>query len=263
MRIAVTIFACVSLAACSLLGQSPTAMSCPQQSSPGSFCEVRETTLPALASLNVDSRANGAISIRGGGRTEILVRAMVRARGNTDSEAKNLAGHVAVDTSAGRVRAEGPAAGNWSVSYEILVPSRTNLLLNAKNGGVSVTGVESSIEFHAVNGGISLRNVGGFVHGETVNGGVSVSLSDKKWSGQGMDASTTNGGVKMNVPEDLCAELDLGTVNGGINMKLPNAPRASGGKLRATLGAGGPQIRIRTQNGGVTVSAPEAVQRRS
>jgi DUF4097 and DUF4098 domain-containing protein YvlB len=241
-----------------LLAQTPT-MSCKDQNQGGNrgfaFCEVRETTLASLATLNVDGRQNGGISIKGANRADILVRAMVQARGDTDAEAKTTGAQVIVHTSAGTVQADGPAQKNWSVSYEIFVPQKTNLSLKANNGGLAVAGVESSIEFHSVNGGISLKNVGGNVHGDTVNGGVSVTLADARWNGQGLDVSTQNGGVSLKVPDQFSAILDVATVNGGMNVKLPNAQvKRAEHTMNVTLGSGGPLLRIRTQNGGVSVS---------
>jgi DUF4097 and DUF4098 domain-containing protein YvlB len=241
------------LVGCGLFAQTPT-MSCRERNRANSFCEVRETTVASMANLNVDGRSNGGITIKGANRSDILVRAMVQTHAATDAEAKAQAAQILVNTSAGNIQASGPTAGNWSVSYEIFVPSKTNLSLKARNGGVSISGVESTIEFHSVNGGINLKDVGGYVHGETVNGGVSVSVSGEKWSGQGLDVSTTNGGVSMKVPEKFSATLDLGTVNGGVAVNLPSAPRAVNGKLNGTVGSGGPQIRIRTHNGGVSLS---------
>ena len=259
-----TIFAALtalSLTACGLLAQSPT-MSCKDQNggSGFSFCEVRETTVSALSTLNVDGRQNGGISIKGANRSDILVRSMVQAHGISDGDARNTGAQVIVHTSAGTVQADGPAQKNWSVSYEIFVPVNTNLSLKANNGGVAISGVESSMEFHSVNGGISLKDVGGNVHSDTVNGGVSVNLASARWNGQGLDVTTKNGGVSMKVPEQFSAQLDVATVNGGMSVKLPNARQAQRGdhKLNLTLGSGGPLIRIRTQNGGVSVSSSSA-----
>lgn len=261
MKITAATLAALSLTACGLLAQSPT-MSCKDQNGGKeyAFCEVRETTISALSTLNVDGRQNGGVSIKGANRADILVRAMVQTHGNSEAEAKNTGAQVIVHTSAGTVQADGPAEKNWSVSYEIFVPAATNLNLKANNGGVAIAGVESTVEFHSVNGGISLKNVGGNVHGDTVNGGVSVTLATNRWTGQGLDVSTKNGGVSIKVPEQFSAQLDVATVNGGMSVKLPNAQQAQRGdhKLNLTLGSGGPLIRIRTQNGGVSVTGNSA-----
>jgi DUF4097 and DUF4098 domain-containing protein YvlB len=263
MKIAASV-AALSITALSiangLRAQSPT-MSCKDQGSRSepSFCEIRENTISALSTLTVNGQQNGGISVKGANRPDILVRAMVQSQGNSDAEARTLGAQVIVHTSGGSVQADGPAQKGWSVSYEIFVPAGTNLSLSTHNGGVAISGVESSIEFHAVNGGISLKNVGGNVHGDTVNGGVSVNLAGVRWNGQGLDVSTKNGGVSLKVPDQFSALLDLATVNGGMSVKMPNAQvRRGEHNMSLTLGSGGPLIRVHTQNGGVSVSTTSA-----
>jgi hypothetical protein len=249
MRTFVLAFASLSLASCGLLAQTPT-MSCKDQGSRNqpTFCEIREVTIPSIAALIVDGRSNGGISVKGANRSDILVRSMVVARDASE------ASQVIVHTNGGAM-ADGPAQKDWSVSYEIFVPTGTSLSLSTNNGGVSIAGVESTIEFHAVNGGISLKNVGGTIRGNTVNGGISISLAGDRWTGQGIDVSTQNGGVSLKVPERFSALLDLATVNGGMSVRLPQAQGRADRKMTLTLGAGGPLSRLRTQNGGVSVSA--------
>lgn len=249
--------ASLALAACGLLAQSPS-MSCKDQGS--GFCEIREVPIPATSTLTVDGRENGGISIKGANRPDILVRAMVQARGDSGSEGKTTAAQVILHTSGGSISADGPAGKGWSVTYEIFVPAATNLNLSTHNGGVAVSAVGSTIEIHAINGGISLQNVGGNVHGETVNGGISATLAGDKWNGQGMDVSTKNGGISLKVPERFSALLDVATVNGGMSVRLPETQMRGGEhRMNVTLGSGGPLIRAHTQNGGVSISTRATV----
>ena len=73
------------------------------------------------------------------------------------------------------------------------------------NGGVSIHDVTGNLEFKTVNGGVSLHHVGGYAHGRTTNGGVSIELGGDRWDGQGLDVTTTNGGVSLRVPQLLRA----------------------------------------------------------
>jgi hypothetical protein len=246
------------LIACALMAQSPS-MTCRDEGGNGGprFCEIRETTVPATGLLTVDGNLNGGIAVKGADRSDILVRAMVQAHGESDADARAAGAQVIVHTSGGAVLADGPVGRPWSVQYEIFVPVQTDLRLTTQNGGVAVAGVRSSIEFHALNGGVSIKDAGGNVRGETVNGGISVRISDPQWTGQGLDVSTTNGGVSLQIPEKFSALLDLATVNGGMTVRLPNAPDAGRTRrLNATVGSGGPPIRIHTQNGGISVGPP-------
>jgi hypothetical protein len=223
------------------------------------FCEVRESTMPAGA-LNVDAGQNGGISIEGWDRNEIRVRAVVQASAREASEARALAGQVQVQAGGGRVYATGPDNNRnrewWSVSYRINVPRKNDLDLRASNGGITIVGVSGNMRFDTTNGGVKLEDIGGRVNGETRNGGLNVTLSGSRWDGEGLDVETSNGGVTVSIPEGYNAEFETRTVNGGLRIDFPITVQGelTGRRgLSTTLGAGGPLIRARTTNGGVTV----------
>jgi hypothetical protein len=222
------------------------------------FCEVRESTMPA-GPLNVDAGQNGGISIEGWDGSDIRVRAVVQASAQTASEARALAGQVQVQSGGGRVYATGPENGRrewWSVSYRISVPRKNDLDLRASNGGITIIGVSGNMRFDTTNGGVRLQDVGGRVNGETRNGGLNVSLSGNRWDGEGLDVETSNGGVTVSIPDGYNAELETRTVNGGLRIDFPitvQGELTSRRGINTTLGSGGPLIRARTTNGGVTI----------
>lgn len=222
------------------------------------FCEVRESTMPA-GPLNVDAGNNGGISIEGWDRNEIRVRAVVQASAPSASEARALAGQVQVQAGGGRVYATGPDSTRrewWSVSYKINVPSKNDLDLRASNGGITILGVSGNMRFDTTNGGVKLQDVGGRVNGATRNGGLNVTLSGNRWEGEGLDVETSNGGVTVTIPDGYNAELETRTVNGGLRIDFPitvQGELTSRRGLSTTLGSGGPLIRARTTNGGVTI----------
>jgi hypothetical protein len=222
------------------------------------FCEVRNLTLAAGRSLAVDGRDNGGITVHGWDGMETKVTVMVQAQAASEAEAAVIARAVTITGSGGQLRADGPDTRgrreSWSVSYEIWTPRHTDLSLTAKNGGLSVDGVDSKMELETVNGGLSLVDVAGDVHGTTSNGGVTAELSGDRWRGAGLDVRTSNGGVRLYVPANYSAQLETGTVNGGMNIDFPIAAQGSiGRRLSTTLGSGGPLVRVTTTNGGVSV----------
>lgn len=221
-------------------------------------CEVREQRLPAGA-LTVDAGPNGGIRVEAWDGSDILVRAVVQARGDSDAEARQRAAAVVVEATGNRVSARGPSSdGNrwWSVSYRVSVPRQTDLQLNARNGGITIVGVAGAITFDTTNGGVRLADIGGRVNGRTRNGGVNVALGGSGWEGEGLDVETSNGGVTLAIPESYNAQLETRTVNGGFRFDYPLTltgeltPRRG---VTTTLGAGGAPIRARTTNGGVRI----------
>ena len=223
-------------------------------------CEVRRHTLsPGAGTLSVDASPNGGIEVRGGPRGDVLVEAKVVATAETEARAREIAAGVKIDAYSDKISAEGPGGlgrrENWYVSYRLAVPSQTSLALRSSNGGISVSDVEGRIEFRTVNGGVKLSGLAGEVTGRTSNGGVEVDLNGATWVGAGLDVETSNGGVRVRIPEQYSARLEAGTVNGGFEIDFPLTVHGRiDREISANIGAGGPLIRIRTSNGGVKVT---------
>jgi hypothetical protein len=241
-----------------------------------SASQLREMTIPAGGTLTVDGRQNGGIMVRGENRSDILVRACIQAWGKTDQDAKALGERVTVNTS-GTIRADGPSENEngwnnngWSVSYQILVPRNTNVNLSARNGGITITGIDGSAQFETMNGGVFLSDDAGTFTGRTTNGGVFVKLSGQSWRGGGLDVTTTNGGVNIEMPQNYAAHVETGTVNGGFSSDIAALQpprddnrynswgyRSRRTKISADLNGGGAPIKVVTTNGGVRIGTPE------
>jgi len=220
-------------------------------------CEVRELTVPATGTLALDAGQNGSIEVTGEARRDVQVRATVHAWASDDAEAERIASAVNV-RSDGVLRAEGPdqrGRSGWSVSYEVVAPREIDLSLETNNGSIGVTDVRGDLTLEATNGGIRLDGVAGNVRGRTTNGGVDAELTGKTWEGTGLDLKTTNGGVRLRVPEDYSAVLETGTVHGGIDIDFPVTMQGRiGREFSTTLGDGGPVVRAETTNGGVRIT---------
>jgi hypothetical protein len=223
------------------------------------YCEVRELSLPSEGVFRVDARPNGGVSVRGVDRGEAKLWAKVMATAETEAEARSLAGEVRIET-AGTIHAVGPQRTGrdrgWWISYRLDVPRRSDLKLEADNGGLSVEDVVGSVELQTVNGGLHLEGVGGRVHGGTENGGIHVDLTGAEWDGEGLDLRTTNGGLHLTIPSGYNARLEAGTVNGGVHSELPVTGRGEsrrGGRIEADLGRGGRLLHVETTNGGLHV----------
>ena len=272
LRFALLAFAIAGFTAAAIQAQKSNkgSMQCRDNNGDGrlsSHCEIKEQTLPASGAITVDGKTNGGIAIKGWDRHEILVRAKIETRAPTQAEADQLAQQVRIETAALNIHAEGPESRNdyqWSVSYEIFVPSRSDLALTAHNGGISIADVNGRIQFQTTNGGVSLSRVGGAVTGNTTNGGVHVELAGTRWEGETLDVRTTNGGVNLVMPDNYSAHLETGTTNGNVKSDFPlNVPLTERGRMpkeiSVDIGSGGPTIRAVTTNGGVNLSRASAM----
>ena len=224
----------------------------------GWFCEVRELTMSAdMDPIRVDAGPNGGIRVNGWERNEIRVRARVSAHARDDEAAQDLARQVEVVTGGSRIQSDGPDTDrreSWSVSFELFVPTSSNLDLDTRNGGVAIDGVAGRLRFNTTNGGIRLEDVAGDVNGSTRNGGLDIRLTGSEWQGTGLDVRTTNGGIELSMPHGYNARLETGTVNGGMSIDFPVTVQGRiGRELSTDIGRGGKMIRVKTTNGGVTI----------
>jgi hypothetical protein len=234
------------------------------------FCEVREETIPNSNTVYLDARGNGGVAVRGWDRSETRVRARITVYDDSREAAERLAKEIHITTTGGRIRADGPDRDRdrrrrnrwdddrwWNVAYELQVPRKADLTVDATNGGINVVDVLGRIDAHTVNGGIQLSDVGGDIRGETVNGGLHVELGGEKWDGPGLDLKTVNGGVTLRVPPNFSGELDARTSNGGIAVDFPITVSGlinNRRQITGTLGSGGPRLRLSAVNGGITIA---------
>jgi hypothetical protein len=234
------------------------------------FCEVREETLRNQSTIDLDARGNGGVAIRGWDRSDVQVRARVTVWDDSRDAAEQVAKQIQIATTGGRIRADGPRDRRdrrrsrdwdddryWSVTYELQVPRKADVRVDATNGGIIVEEVRGRIDAHTVNGGIVLGDVNGDIRGETVNGGLRVELANEKWDGPGLDLQTVNGGVSLAVPSGFSGELDATTANGGISVDFPitiSGMINSRRQIRGTLGSGGARIRLSAVNGGISIT---------
>lgn len=220
-------------------------------------CNSIDQTVVARGKLLVDSRMNGGIIVIGENRRDIQLHAVIQTHARSQSRADAMVEEVRIRTEEGRISADGPDTGRnewWSVNFELHVPMNTDLDLTARNGGIAVAEVTGLLRMETENGGIHLDRVNGDVVAETTNGGIDVGLDGDHWEGKGLDATTTNGGVHVRVPDGYSAHLETSTVNGGMEIDFPVTVQGRiGRRISADLGKGGPTIRVTTTNGGVTV----------
>jgi DUF4097 and DUF4098 domain-containing protein YvlB len=219
-------------------------------------CEMREQSYPSIGRLNVDAGHNGAVSVKGAFRGDVLVRARVETNANNEAAAASMASQVSIDGSGGQVHANGPQTGenaSWSVSYEIFVPQTSDLTLKTHNGAVSISDVRGALRFDVNNGAVRLKRVAGDVGGTTVNGAIQADLAGGTWDGRQLEITTHNGAVSVTMPSYYSAHIKTETGNGRIQSDFP---MTVSGDLRPqnldfNLGSGGPLIHVTTGNGAI------------
>jgi flagellar basal body rod protein FlgF len=226
----------------------------------GHACEVRDVPVRLSGrALEIDGRQNGSIHVQAWDGEGVKVTARLQANAESDADAQALLKDIRITSDGRRISADAPSArgyrSGWSTSYVVMVPRRFDLELDANNGSLSVDGVSGKLDLSTTNGSVTLNDVGGDVHARTQNGSLNVQLAGKSWDGEGLDAVTQNGSVRLAVPDAYAATLETGTVNGRINTDIPITVQGRiSRQLSVPLNGGGRTIRAMTTNGSVRIS---------
>jgi hypothetical protein len=282
-RLLVLLIGAVSIGCASnaLASRAPRAgiVSQPQTSADQVTVPLSNPSNPALIDVSLVS---GSITVRGSNRRDVLVT----ARPETDSDDSRRGRRYNADTEglrripqtagfritedANRVKVSSDSP-NRSITFEIEVPSRTNLKLSTVNGGeILVENVEGELSLSNTNGGITMNNVSGSVMAGTTNGNVRATMT-RITAAKDMAFTSLNGTVDVTLPPATKANLRLRSDNGDVysdfDVQLqPSAPtvqenRTTNGRYRisrnrAIIGAingGGPEFELRTFNSNVYV----------
>jgi hypothetical protein len=142
------------------------------------------------------------------------------------------------------------------VDFTVRVPADVRFVGRSVNGEVRATALRSDIEAITVNGRITVSTTG-IASAESVNGSIEASLGAQKWS-EPLDYRTVNGGITLNLPQGVAAELRAETMNGGITSDFPIAIQSSrrrGKRITGSIGSGGRELHISTVNGGIRLRA--------
>ena len=141
-----------------------------------------------------------------------------------------------------------------NVTIRVRVPDGVKAFARSTNGSIAMDGLTSEIDAATTNGNVSVRTSGGLINATTTNGSVTATLGDVAGD-QPMRFATTNGSVTVYAPPSLSADLEMTTTNGGVVSDFPLTINGSirRNQLRATLGAGGRTIVVRSTNGNVAL----------
>jgi DUF4097 and DUF4098 domain-containing protein YvlB len=222
------------------------------------FCEVREVrTRASGGAVSMEGLRNGGVFATGWDRDSIVVKTRIEAQAGSESRARDIARQVRTVISGSTITVEGPRYNDdesWSASLVTMVPRRSDLRIETRNGPVTVESVKGTMNLETRNGPLGLRELGGDVRARTTNGPLSISLSGSTWDGSGLDAQTTNGPLTISVPEGYNARLETGTRNGPVNIGFPiTVVGRITQDISTDLGKGGPTIRAKTTNGPLNV----------
>jgi DUF4097 and DUF4098 domain-containing protein YvlB len=200
-----------------------------------------ETTKPrSLVSAWVDL----TITAPSGSRLDL-------STGSGKVEVRGFDGGAQVHTGSGSIVVEalqGDVAlhtGSGSVSIQ---EAAGRLKADSGSGSIKVQGMDGELEAHTGSGSFDVRGAVGTTRLSTGSGGV-----DYQGSPQGECRFTTgSGGIRLHLPANLNAQVDLHTGSGSVEVAYPVEGLVTRSDVQGTIGGGGPtSIFAETGSGGI------------
>lgn len=139
------------------------------------------------------------------------------------------------------------------VDFRVAVPEGVTFVGRTVNGGVEAVGLRSDVRAFTVNGDVEVSTTG-FAEAETVNGSIEASMGSTELR-DGVEFSTVNGSIVLDLPDGIDAELDASWLNGSFESDIPFLLQGSLSKrsARGVLGDGGPRLELETVNGSIRI----------
>ena len=208
------------------------------------------------------SNTNGSVTVQTHDAATITVRAERTVQAVTEEGARELLASSTITedvqgSSVSLTTRRPPSFGmgqQAEVRYDVRVPRGASIAVRTTNGALSVEGVQGVVELETVNGRVRGSALGQVQRAETVNGSIDLSLD--RIAPKGSTIETVNGSVELSVPAAVAATLSVRTVNGGIS--VDGVTRVEEGerqrrRYEGELNGGGPDLRVETVNGRVTI----------
>ena len=138
------------------------------------------------------------------------------------------------------------------VHFTVEVPAGVDLEARTVNGAIAARGIAGDIEARTTNGDIRVEG-SGEASARTTNGDIEAVLSSQPT--EDLSFRTVNGAIRVALPDGTDADVEIRTVNGAIDTEFPLTIRGRWGPKSASgeIGGGGPDIDLRTVNGGIAL----------
>jgi len=204
---------------------------------------------------------NGAVVISSWQEPRIKVAATIRANNQKQHDQVKVkmqqkGQHVAVET-------HYEEKSNWGnnqsaqVEYTIWLPSDTNLDdIELVNGSLTINNVSGEVNAQVVNGSIKATGLTMDSELSSVNGSIKATYQSFSQHIKDIELETVNGSIKLYLPSDINAKLDLETMHGSIKTDFGLSSQENvftGHNLRGDIGTGAVDISMESVNGSIKV----------
>lgn len=174
-----------------------------------------------------------------------------------DMTLRDMVGEVRFESSGGNLTVEG-VDGTVNVNTsggDIKVRMIKGGVKGETSGGnVRADNVTGDLNVQTSGGDIDLSVIDGSVHAETSGGGITLRLSGEN---KGVDVHSSGGDISIYVNDSIAANLEASTSGGKVRCELPITVKGdmSDEELRGKINGGGNVIRAETSGGDVRIKS--------
>lgn len=191
--------------------------------------------------VSITGAPNGSIRVVGNAKNEIEITAQIEIQAASEADLDRLAKVTTfgTDESLGRVSIISSGTHNklgdkkawkkfpksllglpFKIDYVISLPKFTDLEINGGKGDLSVSGIEGALKITSVESNAKLDLIGGGVSVTFGSGTVDITMPNRSWRGNAIDAALSSGTMSVHLPSSISAELDATILKSG---KIENA----------------------------------------
>jgi hypothetical protein len=182
-------------------------------------------------------------------KPRILVHFEVTAPAASDLEAVSVDGALDVEGFDGRLELS-TADGDLTVHH-----CRGVLSARTVDGDLSLGSSGGEVRARTVDGKLSIEGIMRALEASSTDGRVEIRAAPGSTMGKDWSIRTSDGDIRLGLPEGFEADIDIETDDGRINSEHPVSIEGSvsRNKLRGKLNDGGNLLRIRSSDGDVTI----------
>jgi DUF4097 and DUF4098 domain-containing protein YvlB len=201
----------------------------------GSFQRALQVTGPVHLDLTTGS---GDVEVHTGNSNQVRVTGHIRASewfggNNVEEKIKRLEANPPIQQSGNDIRIghidDPELRHNISISYEVVVPSETDLRMQTGSGEQKVEGIRGPLDVSSGSGSLKISAIGDRVHAETGSGDIDI----KRVKGN-VHAKTGSGSIDAS---DIAGAFEANSGSGHITLQQ-TAP----GSVRVDTGSGGMEL---------------------
>jgi DUF4097 and DUF4098 domain-containing protein YvlB len=200
----------------------------------GSFQRALQVTGPVHLDLTTGS---GDVEVHTGNSNQVRVTGHIRASewfgANVEEKIKRLEANPPIQQSGNDIRIghidDPELRHNISISYEVVVPSETDLRMQTGSGEQRVEGIRGPLDVNSGSGSLKISAIGDRVHAETGSGDININRVKGN-----VHAKTGSGSIDAS---DIAGAFEANSGSGHITLQQ-TAP----GSVRVDTGSGGMEL---------------------